>query len=66
MDTTEPQDAGRWLRPAEAASLFGVDPQTLRNWVKAGKIRAQRTVGGQRRYHEADVRVLLTELGAVA
>jgi putative resolvase len=35
----------------EAASLLGVSAQTLRRWERDGKIRPERTPGGQRRYN---------------
>ena len=55
-------DAGRLLPPSEVARLFGVDPRTVAEWARAGKLRARRTVGGQRRYPESEVRALLAEL----
>lgn len=54
------------LMPAAAARLCGVTTRTLINWVSRGKLPAQRTVGGQRRYRESDVHVLLKELRAAA
>jgi excisionase family DNA binding protein len=54
------------LMPAATASLFGITTRTLINWVRRGKLPAQRTVGGQRRYRESDVRALLSELQAAA
>jgi excisionase family DNA binding protein len=47
------------LTPAEVASLFRVDPKTVTRWAKAGKISSIRTLGGHRRYREAEVRQLL-------
>jgi len=47
------------LTPAEVAALFRVDPKTVTRWAQAGKIRAIRTLGGHRRYNEAEVRALL-------
>jgi excisionase family DNA binding protein len=52
------------LMPAVTARLFGITTRTLINWVRGGKLPAQRTVGGQRRYRESDVRALLNELQA--
>ena len=46
------------LTPAEVASLFRVDPKTVTRWAKAGKISAIRTLGGHRRYREAEVLAL--------
>ncbi len=48
------------LTPAEVASLFRVDPKTVTRWAKAGKLTCIRTLGGHRRYREAEVRALLT------
>lgn len=39
----------------EAAKLRGVSIDTLRRWEKAGKIKAERTEGGHRRYRVADL-----------
>lgn len=47
------------LTPAEVAQLFRVDPKTVTRWAKAGKLTALRTLGGHRRYREAEVRALL-------
>ncbi len=47
------------LTPSEVASLFRVDPKTVTRWAKAGKLTAVRTLGGHRRYREAEVRELL-------
>lgn len=66
METPEHQDGTRWLKPAEAAGLFGVDPRSLRNWARAGKINAQRTMGGHRRYLESEIRATIAALAEVA
>jgi excisionase family DNA binding protein len=50
---------GALLTPAEVASMFRVDPKTVTRWAKAGKLSAIRTLGGHRRYSEAEVRSLL-------
>ncbi|RJK94330.1 developmental transcriptional regulator BldC [Vallicoccus soli] len=47
------------LTPAEVASMFRVDPKTVTRWAKAGKLTSIRTLGGHRRYREAEVRALL-------
>ncbi|WP_182111689.1 MULTISPECIES: BldC family transcriptional regulator [unclassified Actinotalea] len=47
------------LTPSEVASMFRVDPKTVTRWAKAGKLSAIRTLGGHRRYSEAEVRGLL-------
>jgi excisionase family DNA binding protein len=51
--------AERLLTPAEVAALFRVDPKTVTRWAKAGKLSSIRTLGGHRRYWEAEVRRLL-------
>jgi len=43
----------------KAAELLGVTTQTLRNWDNAGKIRAVRTPGNQRRIPESEIARLL-------
>lgn len=45
----------RMLTPAEVASMFRVDPKTVTRWAKAGRITSIRTLGGHRRYREAEV-----------
>jgi len=54
MPDTEPL-----LTPAEVATMFRVDPKTVTRWAKAGKLTSIRTLGGHRRYREAEVRALL-------
>lgn len=49
----------RLLTPAEVATLFRVDPKTVTRWAKSGRLDSIRTVGGHRRYSEAQVRGLL-------
>jgi excisionase family DNA binding protein len=59
---TRPNEAEKLLTPAEVASLFRVDPKTVTRWAKAGKLNSIRTLGGHRRYREAEVRALLTDI----
>jgi excisionase family DNA binding protein len=49
------------LTPAEVASMFRVDPKTVTRWAKAGKLSSIRTLGGHRRYREAEIESLLRE-----
>ena len=51
---------GNLLTPGEVAVLFRVDPKTVTRWAQAGKLSAVRTLGGHRRFHEDEVRQLLT------
>ncbi|MCH9734508.1 MAG: excisionase family DNA-binding protein [Actinomycetia bacterium] len=37
----------RWAPTNAAAKYAGVHPNTIRNWVAAGKIKAYRTPGGR-------------------
>ena len=47
------------LTPAEVAALFKVDPKTVTRWAKLGKLSSLRTLGGHRRYKQAEVMALL-------
>jgi excisionase family DNA binding protein len=38
--------------------MFRVDPKTVTRWAKDGKLTSVRTLGGHRRYPEAEVRAL--------
>lgn len=60
MTARRPQVADPLLTPAEVAAMFRVDPKTVTRWAKAGKLTSIRTLGGHRRYREAEVRALLT------
>ena len=57
--STRTHDAEALLTPAEVASLFRVDPKTVTRWAKSGKLTSIRTLGGHRRYREAEVKELL-------
>ena len=58
-NAVRPDLTGALLTPSEVASMFRVDPKTVTRWAKAGKLSAIRTLGGHRRYSEAEVRSLL-------
>jgi excisionase family DNA binding protein len=49
----------RLLTPAEVAAMFRVDPKTVTRWARAGKLSSIRTLGGHRRYREAEVHAFL-------
>lgn len=53
---TEPE---RLLTPSEVAAIFRVDPKTVTRWAKVGKLSSIRTLGGHRRFREAEVQALL-------
>lgn len=59
ISSTRTDAPGALLTPSEVASMFRVDPKTVTRWAKAGKLSAIRTLGGHRRYSEAEVRSLL-------
>ena len=44
-----------WLSLGPASRLLGVDPDTLRRWADAGRVRAYSTPGGHRRFSRADL-----------
>ncbi|MDH6141408.1 excisionase family DNA binding protein, partial [Kitasatospora sp. GP30] len=62
--TARTPDAEPLLTPAEVATMFRVDPKTVTRWAKAGKLTSIRTLGGHRRYREAEVRALLAGIPA--
>jgi len=59
MTPRTPIEVDPLLTPAEVAAMFRVDPKTVTRWAKAGKLTSIRTLGGHRRYREADVQALL-------
>jgi excisionase family DNA binding protein len=48
----------RYLRAAEAADILHVSPKTVSRWAKEGKLPFLKTLGGHRRYPEAEIRDL--------
>lgn len=55
----EPVEVERLLTPAETAAMYGVDTKTVARWANEGRLTALRTLGGNRRYREAEVVALL-------
>jgi excisionase family DNA binding protein len=51
-----------YLRTAEVADLLHVSPKTVSRWAKEGKLPFLKTLGGHRRYPEAEIRDLVAEL----
>ena len=47
-----------FLRPAEAAKLLHVSPQTISRWAKEGRIGYVVTLGGHRRFRASEIRQL--------
>jgi excisionase family DNA binding protein len=57
--TTSAVTHERLLTPSEVASMFRVDPKTVTRWAKAGRLTSVKTLGGHRRFPEAEIRGLL-------
>ena len=55
---TEP----RYLRTAQVAELLHVSPKTVSRWAQEGRLPYLRTLGGHRRYPDAEIRALLKAL----
>jgi molybdopterin-binding protein len=53
-------------RIGEAAKLIGVRVETLRTWERVGKIRTERTAGGQRTVPQSEVARLMAERRSTA
>lgn len=50
------------MRIGRVAEMLGVTVQTLRNWEKSGKLRAQRSAGGQRYYELRDIQRFMLDI----
>ena len=56
MNTKDTESNEADLVPiGEVARIFGVTVATVRRWEREGKISAQRTPGGQRRFNRAEI-----------
>ena len=55
-------EAPSYLLPAEVAELLSVSPKTVSRWAKQGKLPFMKTLGGHRRYPEAQIRQLVNQL----
>jgi excisionase family DNA binding protein len=51
-----------YLSTGEVADLLYVSPKTVSRWAKEGKLPFMKTLGGHRRYPEAEIRQLAEEL----
>jgi len=51
-----------YLRTGEVADLLSVSPKTVSRWAKEGRLPFMRTLGGHRRYPEAEIRQLVADL----
>lgn len=52
-------DSEPLLTPAEVAMMFRVDARTVTRWANEGRLTSIKTLGGHRRYREAEVRALI-------
>jgi excisionase family DNA binding protein len=50
--------APRYLRAGEVADILHVSPKTVARWATEGKLPFLKTLGGHRRYPEAEIRQL--------
>jgi excisionase family DNA binding protein len=50
-----------YLRTSQVANLLHVSPKTVSRWALEGKLPCLRTLGGHRRYPEAEIRQLLAD-----
>jgi excisionase family DNA binding protein len=55
-------EAPTYLRAAQVADLLSVSPKTVSRWAKEGKLPFMKTLGGHRRYPEAEIRELVDVL----
>jgi excisionase family DNA binding protein len=60
--TTEP----RYLRTAQVAEFLQVSPKTVSRWAQEGMLPYIRTLGGHRRYPDAEIRALLESLSELS
>ena len=51
-----------YLHTAEVADILHVSTKTVSRWAKEGKLPFLKTLGGHRRYPEAEIRELASEL----
>ena len=63
MESMVPQPTEpRYLRTAQVAELLHVSPKTVSRWAQEGMLPCLRTLGGHRRYPDAEIRALLDTL----
>ena len=55
-------DYPSYLRTGEVADILYVSPKTVSRWAKEGRLPFLKTLGGHRRYPEAEIRELAEEL----
>lgn len=65
MGMPEPQSGdnnGVYIRTAEAAKMLRVSPKTVSRWAKQGRLPHVVTLGGHRRFPQAAIERLATQL----
>jgi excisionase family DNA binding protein len=63
MERTVPQPTEpRYLHTTQVAELLQVSPKTVSRWAQEGRLPYLRTLGGHRRYPDAEIRALLEAL----
>jgi excisionase family DNA binding protein len=55
-------ESPNFLLTAEVADILHVSPKTVSRWAKEGKLPFLKTLGGHRRYPEAEIRQLANKL----
>jgi excisionase family DNA binding protein len=58
-DEADTLAAQGWLRSGQVATMFRVHPRTVLRWADAGRLPYVTTLGGQRRFPNAQVQALL-------
>jgi excisionase family DNA binding protein len=53
--------APSYLRSSQVAEILHVSVKTVARWAKEGRLSSVRTLGGHRRYPEAEIRALLAD-----
>jgi excisionase family DNA binding protein len=51
-----------WISNARAGEILQVSPKTISRWAKEGKLPFMKTLGGHRRFREAEIRELAATL----
>jgi excisionase family DNA binding protein len=60
---TTPPERKRYILGSQVAELLQVSPKTVARWAKDGKLPHLKTLGGHRRYPEAEIQELRDQLG---
>jgi excisionase family DNA binding protein len=58
---THRQPPGGYLTSGQAGAILAVSAKTVNRYAREGKLPYSRTLGGHRRYNEAEIRALLDQ-----